>query len=107
VDQILHIDQINSAASSLNESETKKSAIRRNSENVFDFSEIILNEQEKLPTPPLEGIEGTGGSGTSQMTSNLLVLNQNKICDSQDKEGQARNTNIEINLSVDSQPKEN
>ena len=94
VDQILHIDQINSAASSVIESEPRKPD-QRNSDNVFDFSEIILNEQDKQARRPLEGMEGTGGSGTSQMTSNLYEMYQsNKISDARDKGALTRNTNM-------------
>jgi hypothetical protein len=47
VDQILHIDQINSADSSAAVSESKKISIsKKNSDNVFDFSEIIMIDQQ-------------------------------------------------------------
>lgn len=49
------------------------------------------------------GLEGTGGSGTSEMTSNLYEIYQNnKISETKDQQTlSGRNSNTQINLSED------
>jgi len=61
-------------------------------ENLFDFSEIILNDHfGQRGDKTIECVEGTGGSGTSEITQTLFNImtsnkNSNVIQNSKEKE---------------------